>query len=148
MWLVTVCTEMPRQLPIFRYVHPADSNRSTSTSLDVSMARSSVRSVTDVELVARAVREEARARALRRRAHLVVAAHERAGRAVGARHALAIFGGYPRRLSRQRLAVVVELEAALAGHHVGHRARHHPGLGGDVVRRIEPRVQHFRHARL
>ena len=58
-----------------------------------------------------------------------------------------VVAGHPGRLTNHRLAGVVELEAALAGHHVGDGARQHAGARGKVVGRMAGRARGARSCR-
>src|SRR5438105_14224051 len=97
-----------------------------------------------MHLVARAVRQAAVTRALVGAAHLVLAAHERTVGAERAGDALAGIARGARRLAAQHLSLIVEVEATLAGHHVGDRTAHDPRLRRDVVGRIETYLEDSR----
>src|SRR6476661_8494691 len=85
-------------------------------------------SVADVHLVLGAVGEAAGPGAAPGRAHLVLAAHERAVRPPGARHALALVVGDAGRFADHLLAAIAELQPPLAVHHVRDGAGDHAVL--------------------
>ena len=104
-------------------------------------------SSSDVHLILRPRRKTARAGALIRRRHPIIAAHVCAALTVRVRNSAAVVARHAGRFAAEDFAPIVELKHAFPGHQVCHSPRQKSCLRRDFIRRIQTCLQSSGHRR-